>query len=729
MKMLDEIGPLRVPLLAMLVLAYLPVPALLPSAPGSSLLRGLFDLTALTPNTSSGEWFLRTLLTFACAYLALGVALAAVHQCAAIIHDFVPQRLALPTDTGGRPWGGFPHGFRLAALTVPALLAILASLAASLDGAQPPYVAVVVAATIALLAVGSVLRAVVRFGASHPIEEIGFVRRLVDLLATRFATRFASTGYGARKDDDGPDDALRRHVRAAVLLFLGSLVLLAVGAWACVPSLQSWIRVPALCSLYLLLMVMTWALSGATFFFDYYRVPILTLLALPILLVGGSSYVYQVRPGGGARVLAPDDVVRRRLGPSPRGRVVIVAAAGGGIQAAAWTARVLDGLQEAAAARGPEARAAFLGRIVALSGVSGGSVGIAPFVLTMLRPSASESSSGTADGAPTAFAAASASSLDPVVATWVTIDMLPFRIGFDRGAALQNAWRSSWAGSDLPEPPSLGSLAAAAAAGRMPGLMFNSTSMSSGERVILGTTVPTVPTANAESLFQAAVISADDHAPRRPEYAATNVVPDLDLATAIRMSATFPLVSPAARCDECAPADARNYLVDGGYVDNTGVQSAGEWAQQLLGGQDTQALRISFVQIVPFSERDECTGTAAPGLIDRLPPSQVAVPLTTLFKVRGPGQTRSAVSQLVDLHAIYRDRICVHSFVYAPCVDRHDFAPPLSWHLTTGEREMIEGAWGDREKVDARTLIDEVLDDRDCTRPSVAPSIFSATTP
>src|SRR5438094_521060 len=51
----------------------------------------------------------------------------------------------------------------------------------------------------------------------------------------------------------------------------------------------------------------------------------------------------------------------------PHGRVVVVASAGGGIQAAAWTARVLTGLQHEL----PE----FANSIAALSGVSGGAVG------------------------------------------------------------------------------------------------------------------------------------------------------------------------------------------------------------------------------------------------------------------------------------------------------------------------------------------------------------------
>jgi predicted acylesterase/phospholipase RssA len=483
--------------------------------------------------------------------------------------------------------------------------------------------------------------------------------------------------------------------------------------------------VPALCSLYLLLMVLTWALSGATFFFDRYRVPILTLLVLPVLLVGGSSSVYDVRRDGGERVLRPSEIVERRLGtPAPQQqRIVVIAAAGGGIQAAAWTARVLDGLSDAAAARGPDARSAFLRRIAVLSGVSGGSVGIAPFVLTMLPPSAGEVALPPPAGS--AFDAASASSLDPVVATWVTIDLLPFRIGLDRGAALQNAWRASWAGRKLPDPPSLASLARAAREGTLPGLMFNATSMTSGERVILGTTTPTEPIATADSLFQAAVIATRDGR-RQPEYDASNVVPNLDLATAIRMSATFPLVSPAALCDHCTPEGARQYLVDGGYVDNTGVQSAGEWVQQLLASKDMDRLGVSIVQIVPFSEDPKCAAESQQGALGWLSPSQVAVPLSTLFNVRGPGQTRGALSRLVDLQSRYRGRVCVHSFVFSPCGDRHGFDPPLSWHLTVGERTLVKDAWNQQAQDTAARLVDEVLGDLRCEPASVAPSTNSA---
>jgi hypothetical protein len=54
-----------------------------------------------------------------------------------------------------------------------------------------------------------------------------------------------------------------------------------------------------------------------------------------------------------------------------------VAAAGGGIQAAAWTARVLTGLEEICAEKRP---GRFVQSLKLLSGVSGGSVGIMYFV-------------------------------------------------------------------------------------------------------------------------------------------------------------------------------------------------------------------------------------------------------------------------------------------------------------------------------------------------------------
>jgi hypothetical protein len=54
-----------------------------------------------------------------------------------------------------------------------------------------------------------------------------------------------------------------------------------------------------------------------------------------------------------------------------------VAVAGGGIQAAAWTARVLTGLEEICAEKRPER---FIRSLKLLSGVSGGSAGIMYFV-------------------------------------------------------------------------------------------------------------------------------------------------------------------------------------------------------------------------------------------------------------------------------------------------------------------------------------------------------------
>ena len=58
-------------------------------------------------------------------------------------------------------------------------------------------------------------------------------------------------------------------------------------------------------------------------------------------------------------------------------RIILVAAGGGGIQASAWTARVLTGLEEICAEKRP---GRFSQSVKLLSGVSGGSVGIMYFV-------------------------------------------------------------------------------------------------------------------------------------------------------------------------------------------------------------------------------------------------------------------------------------------------------------------------------------------------------------
>src|SRR6202011_1441259 len=55
---------------------------------------------------------------------------------------------------------------------------------------------------------------------------------------------------------------------------------------------------------------------------------------------------------------------------------------------------------------------------------------------------------------------------------------------------------------------------------------------------------------------------------------------DANVETSVRMSATFPFVSPAARAHlDCISA----HLVDGGYYDNSGISALNTWLRQAVG--------------------------------------------------------------------------------------------------------------------------------------------------
>ncbi len=147
------------------------------------------------------------------------------------------------------------------------------------------------------------------------------------------------------------------------------------GRSRCVPPLQ---RFPALVFLLFIPILGCWALSTITFLFDRTRVPVLTLVAA---LATGLMVVDRHTFGLGQPVhgwsVTPRDVllagrpsVSHRGVPVRRDTAIVVAASGGGTQAAAWTARVLSGLDKECGVS-----CAFSESIALISGTSGGAVG------------------------------------------------------------------------------------------------------------------------------------------------------------------------------------------------------------------------------------------------------------------------------------------------------------------------------------------------------------------
>jgi hypothetical protein len=246
--------------------------------------------------------------------------------------------------------------------------------------------------------------------------------------------------------------------------------------------------------------------------------------------------------------------------------LLLVASEGGGIRAAYWTAAVLDRLDAA--------RPALKDQMVALSGVSGGSLGLAAWLASHRAHWCPTTRPGQgvrlgSSGAPT-LTAPHALGMDfvaPAVAGMFYADLvqrfLPFKLPrADRAHTIETAWQRAFV--HLPDQPLQGALDAFYAGCKpMPHLMLNATRVETGQRVVL----TRLPTAEPQTAF---INTFDAMAPG-------SAARTQSLAGLVHHSARFPLVSPAGTVpvEPHTPQQAAAFrLVDGGYFDNSGVQSA-----------------------------------------------------------------------------------------------------------------------------------------------------------
>jgi len=431
---------------------------------------------------------------------------------------------------------------------------------------------------------------------------------------------------------------------------------------------------------YLLMFFILWncLLSGLTFFVDRFRIPALAALGAVLLLIsflGSSDHVFPTvnRPTPAPVLLTPQQWFQ--LSPDS---VVVVAAAGGGIQSAAWTSKVMCGLRADLQAQG------FQNSVRAISGVSGGSVG-ALFYLRCLEPFPPND--------PPEIRARD-SSLGAVAWGLTHPDL---RRIFVPGPA------TSWASADRGwalERSILKSAHFATPWQRLaedrpgwPVMLFNSTDALTGDPVVF---------TNSDFPSAGRTASSATHSLHNFLDQARKENKDVMVTTAARMSAAFPYVSPEAR-----PMDVLGgvHLGDGGYFDNSGVFALSEWLKEAainsdsLGTQSRGAnRRILILQLDAFP--------------DNKPPNQQPTekwyyqfysPLNTMLNVRSEGQLVRDEAAGKDLQELLKASGYDTGWMllrYQPtAVILHDIHfdcpkdPPLSWHLTPVEQRCIDQGW------------------------------------
>jgi hypothetical protein len=462
---------------------------------------------------------------------------------------------------------------------------------------------------------------------------------------------------------------------------------------------------PSLFYLLLVVLLVGFVLEGMAFWLDYYPIPVsLIVVTGPMLLyaVNRTDHFFELNPQRGtdsaaARshrpVLTLDDAARAWNFPfaaTEKRTLVVVTAAGGGIQASAWTARVLVGLHELYGSP-------FTGSIGLISAVSGGSVGTMYYLDQWDdRTQPFQHSALAADnrGRPLKGSIrwnAQASGLEATAWGLAFPDLQ--RIFFpplvsptdDRGARIERIWQLRMRNRDAL----LTDWAARVRTGEMPIVVFNATVVETGQRFLASPVVARKPTDPRPNSTQAREL--------------LDLYPGADprVATSVRLSATFPYVSPI-----CRPLEARGpnenldyHFADGGYVDNEGIVTVIEWLKQLLdaGHLDPKERgklfdQILLVRIKPFPVQEEAT----PAVVGRGWVYALVGPLETIEHVRTASQTeRNDLAS--GFFTEFAKNQCVPlqdaSFVFRPRRDAGSI--PLSWMLTERQKQNIDDAWTD----------------------------------
>ena len=297
--------------------------------------------------------------------------------------------------------------------------------------------------------------------------------------------------------------------------------------------------------------------SVAVFWTKSYRVPVEILLivaALTFSFWNDNHLIDITRPAGARATLAEAfDVWAANKTATSSGALplVIVTAEGGGIRAAHWTSAVLHTLDDTPGLQ-------FSDRLFAISSVSGSSFGAAVYA------GLKKDTGGASQQLEPARKILQRKFLAPMVARLVTGDFAQWFIpvpieSFDRSAALEEGFERAdeiGAGKNTMALP----LASFRPTGdsKVPLLFFNSTSVRTGRRVVASSVSWWID----RQLPGAGPVDFHDW-----------VAGDVPIATAVHNTARFPVIS-AAGLVRANGGGYLGHLVDGGYFENTGADTA-----------------------------------------------------------------------------------------------------------------------------------------------------------
>lgn len=424
-------------------------------------------------------------------------------------------------------------------------------------------------------------------------------------------------------------------------------------------------------------------------------------------------------------------------GDQKRPKLVLIAVSGGGIRSAVWTGVVLEGLEKTMP--GEPGRAAFRDHIRLFTGASGGMVGASLYVADFERnwPDRGEPRSTAEDEAlefgPIAGTLAEQSLL-PTVQTAVMRDFSrnlfvpPWKpVAYDRGRSLEDKWMLNARARNYGPPGrtadeldalraagrrlspfnrTFGDLYELEAQGLRPSLIYSPMLVEDSRRLLisnldlgkLAVAVGPVARTPGEASFRV------DGQYSRSGIEFFKLFPNahstFQVGTAARMSATFPVVSPAVSLPTLPP----RRVVDAGYFDNYGVDLAVMWLIQNRVDLLKYCGGVALVEIraFPLQERglvfhpggDPEHAEAAGILADAV--SFVSTPLRAILRARGNASYHRNNELLAALDHAFNTNVEVDDPYFRRFVLELDTDASLNWYLSSEEKQRVS----DRFRVD-----------------------------
>ena len=513
-------------------------------------------------------------------------------------------------------------------------------------------------------------------------------------------------------------------------------------------------NVPPAGFIFALLLPLIWIISALWAWLGRYRLAFPLAICISFGLAWAASHfgnpvhTYDVAAVESSKPLQPPSILQ-----GGQKNLIIVAASGGGILAAGWTAQVLTKLHS----EYPN----FARELRLISAVSGGSVGAAHYVnsvseiLTLTDDKQRETL--LQEVADDAMKSSLASTSYGLAFPDFRRVIFPFFVDeeFDRARLLEKDWRRiancrrqmamakkpgaqaniRQSCQDTPEAERekavwfsewLGDMQR----GDKPAVIFNATVMETGERIAItplstlhsdwaggmeyplrrdnAQTLSEFLSAKREGGAQADPSQAkkDDKAEEKkltcPQY--TNGY-DIDVWTAARLSATFSYVSPAARAacldyknksrsssEENSPG--RLHLIDGGYHDNYGVASALDWLSAALEPyleEESKKLPVSRIALVEIRAKPDIPADTAQNEWS----SAWLGPFWGLFNSWGYVQISSNDTAVNRQISDFKKRLgkSAERLPFDSFVFISDQTGPLSWHLSEEQKTSLRASW------------------------------------